>query len=155
MYKLQSKRIKLYTISYLILFLIELIIYLFKKSNIYGMIYLLLSLVILFLLITISRNYNRYYSENRISKLIIVIILGIFTSYILGPIILKSMNIIDSSIEYSKNILIPKSILKPLIFILLIPFTKKEYKSEKIIKWFLHEIAFFSINTWFFNAFIV
>ena len=56
--------------------------------------------LIIFLLVPCAYNYKKYYSPARISKLIIIILLGIFASFVLDKITIK----IDSSSEYINKI---------------------------------------------------
>ena len=92
MYKYKKNIIRILTCIYVILSIIEFIKYFFVNSNLFGLIYLIINLFIIFLLVTVAYNYNRYYSIPRISKLIITVILGIFSSYILKIVIINNMN---------------------------------------------------------------
>ena len=130
---------KKYTMSsimmlYPILTLIELIKYFCVESNFFGLIYLITNLFILFLLIPTSYNYNRYYSAQRISKLIIILVLGLFSSYILGPLILKLLSYKDYSKEFMNSIFIIKNILKGIIYLILLIITTLEFKLDKVIQ---------------------
>lgn len=120
-------------VIYIILTFIELIKYLFMDSTFFGLIYLLVNVLIIFLLVPIGYNYNRYFSISRISKFILVIIFGIFNSYILSTIVLNNMAYVDSSKIYIDSIFIIKNILKGIIYIFLAAFTILEYKSKKIL----------------------
>lgn len=133
MYKYKKLAIRFITLLFIIFSLIELIYYLFTSFNTFGLIYIISSLLIIFLLVPLMYNYNKYYSVPRISKLIIVIILGIFTSFILKGIVLNSISYIDASNIYSNKIFVIKNILKPIIYALLIIFTAFEFKSDTVI----------------------
>lgn len=138
MYKVKKSILYLLTLSFMILSLIELIKYFKVDTTLYGVIYLSINLIILFLLIPVTYNYKRNYSSARISKLIIIIIIGIFNSYILSKIVLGSMNYIDSSILYISSIKVIKNILKGIVYGSLVVFTffeaKLDKKISKIIK---------------------
>ncbi len=134
MYKNKKIAIKFITCIFILLTLIEVLIYMLSKNNLFGLIYIIFNLLIIFLLVPISYNYNRYYSPARLSKLVIVIILGIFSSYLLNLVVLKNMSYIDNSKEYINKIFIVRSILKGLIYLLLIGFTALEFKLDKLLK---------------------
>ena len=133
MYRYKKISINLITAAYIVLTLIELIKFLTASNNIYGVIYLCLNLVIVFLLVPVCYNYKKYYSTARLSKLIIIMLLGIFSSYILNVIVLKNMNYIDGSRDYIKSIFVIKNILKVIIYGLLLVFTLLEFKLDKIL----------------------
>lgn len=134
MYKTKKTLLNIITISYIIIFIIELIKYLNTNSNIYGVYYLLTSLLIVFLLLPVTYNYKRNYSKARISKIIIIMIIGIFSSYFLQNIILQNMNYIDSSKLYLEKIFITKNVLKPIIYSLLLIFLIIETKVYLLLK---------------------
>lgn len=133
MYK--YKKIALYacTCLYLLFTFIEFVKYLKSDSTLFGLVYLLISLIIIFLLVPCAYNYKKYYSMARISKLMIVIVIGIFTSYILPSIVLNNMSYMDSSKDYIKSIFLYKNIFKGIIYGILVLFTAFEFKLEKII----------------------
>lgn len=132
MYKYKKLFINLITLLYMVLFVIELIIYLNTYNNIFGVFYLLINLVIIFFLVPCAHNYKKYYSVARISKLIIVILLGIFSSYILELIIPGIFNYSDSSLTYIDKVFLYKYVLKGVLYLMLTLFTIFEFKSEKV-----------------------
>lgn len=134
MYKTKKTLLNIITISYIIIFIIESIKYLNTNSNIYGVYYLLTSLLIVFLLLPVTYNYKRNYSKARISKIIIIMIIGIFSSYFLQNIILQNMNYMDSSKLYLEKIFITKNVLKPIIYSLLLIFLIIETKVYLLLK---------------------
>ena len=134
MFKYKKLLLNTCTILYVILFTIEVIIYLFCDNNIFGIYYLFINLLILFLLIPCAYNYKRHYSLARISKLIIIILIGIFNSYFLQMILLKSVGYVDSSNAYLSKIFIYKSILKGIIYFILTIFTLIESKIIDVSK---------------------
>ena len=123
MFKIKKISIILLTILYIILTIIELAKYLCEDSNMFGLVYLFLSLIIIFLLVPVAYNYKRHYSKERISKLILVIVFGIFSSFILNAIVFKVMNYSDSSNEMIKSMFIIRNILKPVLYGFLLIFT--------------------------------
>lgn len=129
MYKYKKMTIKLITLLYIVITIIETIKYLFSDSNIFGLIYLLISSFIIFLLVPTSHNYNRYYSSARISKLIIIFILGIFSSYFLNKIV----SYVDSSNVYIDSVFAYKNILKGIIYFFIFVFTLFEFKLDKLL----------------------
>ncbi len=132
MYKYKKMIIKLIALLYIAVTIIETIKYLFSDSNIFGLIYLLISFFIIFLLVPTCHNYNRYFSRARISKLIIIFILGIFSSYFLDKIILN-LSYTDSSNVYISSIFIYKNILKVGIYFFIFVFTFFEFKLDKLL----------------------
>ena len=134
MFKYKKYSLYTLTILFIIFSLIELIIYLTVKSTIFGLIYLFINLLIIFLLVPCTYNYKKYYNPARISKFIIIILLGIFNSYILGSIVINGINYTDSSIDYMNKIFIFKNILKGIIYLALTVITIFEFKIDKVIK---------------------
>lgn len=134
MFKIKKLLLNFNTFSYIILFLIEIILYLKTNSNIYGVYYLLSNLIILFLIVPVTYNYKRYYSKARISKIILIILLGIFTSFIIENIIINNMKYMDASNIFIDKINILKNILKPIIYFLLLIFLILETKAYLILK---------------------
>lgn len=134
MYKKKKLLLNIVNILFLVFSLMELIKYFKIDNTFYGVIYLLINLVILFLLLPVTYNYKRHYSKARISKIILIIIIGLFNSFILNLIILNNMSYIDSSKEYMKSIFIFKNILKPILYGLLGLFLILETEINKRIK---------------------
>ena len=132
MYKYKKMTIKLIALLYIVITIIETVKYLFSDSNIFGLIYLLISSFIIFLLVHTSHNYNRYYSSARISKLIIIFILGIFSSYFLNKIVLN-VSYVDSSNVYIDSVFVYKNILKGIIYFFIFAFTLLEFKLDKLL----------------------
>ena len=134
MFKYKKMTINIINYSFIVLTIMELIKYLKVDSNLFGVYYLLMSLLIIFLLVPSTFNYKRYYSKARISKFILIIILGFFSSYILNSIVLSNMGYIDSSKDFIKSIFAIKNVIKPILYVLLIVLTIFEFKDEKVIK---------------------
>lgn len=132
-YKYKKIFLLTFTLLYIVLTMVELIKYLKLDSELFGLIYNIINVFIIFLLIPVLYNYKRHYSKARISKLILIIMLGLFNSCILKTIIISSMNYVDSSIVYAKNIYIIRSIIKIIMFLMLSIFTFIESKTTKIV----------------------
>ena len=92
----------------------------FCDRNIFGSIYLIINLFILFLLVPTMYNYKKYYSRNRISKFIIMSILGLFSSYVLYHVVCSNIMYVDSSYVYNNSIWFIKDILMPIIYVIFI-----------------------------------
>lgn len=132
-YKYKKIFLLLFTLLYIILTVIELIKYLKADSEMFGFIYNIINLFIIFLLIPILYNYKRHYSKARISKLILIIIIGLFNCFLLNIIVLNSMSYVDTSNIYIKDIYAIKNIIKPIVFMFLGVFTFIESKTSKIV----------------------
>jgi len=130
MFKYKKLTLNLVTFFYIVIFIIELFEYLKVNSNIFGVFYLIFNLAIIFLLVPCAYNYKKYYSPARISKLIIIILLGIFASFVLDKITIK----IDSSSEYINKIFIFKNVIKSVFYVALAIICILEFKVEKVIK---------------------
>lgn len=115
---------------YIIFTCLELVEYMNFYSNVFGMIYLLISVFIIFLFVPLVINYKRKYSLSRVSKLFLITLLGLFSSFVLPNII----NYIDLSKQYILNIKIYIYYLKPCIYLLLLIIILLEIKITKIIK---------------------
>ena len=133
MYKIKKLILYILTLVFLILSGIELFKYFYVDTTLYGVIYLLVNLIILFFLIPVTYNYKRNFSNARISKLIIILIIGIFNSYILDKIVINNMSYVDSSAIYLNSIFVCKNILKGIVYGSLIVFTFFEAKLNKRI----------------------
>lgn len=132
-YKYKKIFLLLFTLLYIILTIVELIKYLKSDSELFGLVYNIINIFIIFLLVPLLYNYKKNYSKARISKLILIIIIGIFNSYILKTVVINSMNYVDTSNLYIKNIYVIKNIIKIIMFILLTIFTYIESKTSKIV----------------------
>lgn len=122
---------KIITSLFVLLTIYELYTYIKTDSNFIGLFYLLFNLYILFILFTIYYNYNKSKKEIRISKNIMVIILGLISSFILGPILINIFNYTDASKIYINKIFIISKIIKPIIYVLLGIITYFEIKLIK------------------------
>ena len=134
MYKYKKLIINIITLLFIAITIIELIKYLLVDNTIFGLYYLLVCLLIIFLLVPCAYNYKKYFSKARISKLIIIVLFIIFDSFILEKVLFNSISYMDSSKEYIKSIFIYKNILKTILAIILTIFTIFEFKLEEVIK---------------------
>ena len=134
MFKYKKTALIICTLLFLILSLIELIKYLFIDTNIYGLIYLINNLLIIFLLIPTTYNYKRRFSKIRISQFIIIILFGILNSFVLEHIVLSNYDVIDSSKKYIESIFFIKNILKSIIYVVLLFITILEFKGKVLVK---------------------
>ena len=116
MFKIRKYFLYILSIVYIILTLIEFIKYLSVDSNLFGLIYMIINLLILFLLIPTAYNYKNNYSKIRFSKFATIIILGLFNSYVLKSIVIGGMSYTDASIKYNDSIFVIKNIVKGLIY---------------------------------------
>lgn len=134
MYKYKKIFIVFTSIIYVLLTIIELIKYLKVDSNLYGVLYLVLSLIIIFFLVTVTYNYKRSYSATRTSKLIIIVVLGLFNSFLLNKILIVSMSYFDSSSVMIDEIGFIKNIIKPIMYLFVAAFTFFEIKKINLKK---------------------
>ena len=98
---------------------LEFINYLNFESNFIGLLYLIVNFVILFLLINMVLNFGKSNYKIRISKNLIVIVLGILSSYLLGYIIPWFLDYSDSSFLFVENIYVYSKVLKPILYVFL------------------------------------
>ncbi|MBR2139172.1 MAG: hypothetical protein IJ966_07785 [Bacilli bacterium] len=133
MYKYKKLSLNLMIVIFLICFIFEFIFYFKVDTTLFGVIYLILNLLIIFLFIPVVINYKKYFSKARVSKLILIIVFGIFSSYILEHIVIGSMGYVDSSLKYVESIFIFKNVIKGIIYFLLVLFTMLEYKLDKLL----------------------
>jgi len=134
MFKYKKILLNIICIIFMIVYFIEFIKYLLINSNIYGIYYLLVNLVIIFFLIPVTYNYKRHYSKARISKIFIIILLGIFNSFFLEMIVINNLSVMDSSKDYIDGIFVIKNIIKPILYVLLIIFIILETKAYLLLK---------------------
>lgn len=134
MFKIRKYFLYILSIIYVILTIIEFIKYLNVNSNLFGLIYMIINLLILFLLIPTVYNYKNNYSKIRFSKFVVIIILGVFNSYVLKSIVIGNMSYIDASIKYNDSIFVIKNILKVIIYFGYVLLALIDIKAYKTIK---------------------
>lgn len=134
MYKYRKISLYIFSLFYIVLFTMEVIKYLKMDSNVYGMIYLIVSLFFLFMLVPTVINYKDNYSMTRFSKLIILALIGIFNSFILNHIVFSNLNYMDSSYEFLGTIKYTRCFLKPVIYVFILILSLRECKLYLKIK---------------------
>ena len=109
----------LLTFIFIVLTCLELIEYFKFESNLLGLLYLLLNFFIIFIMILVVINFGRANYKIRISKNIIIIIVGVISSFLLGYFIPVVLDYTDKSFLFVKEIYIYSKILKPIIYVIL------------------------------------
>lgn len=129
------KTFKLYylgaSLLYVLATIYEIYIYMTMESNYVGIIYLFLNFFAMFLLLTVTYNYDRASVRHRISKNIITIFVGLFSSYIISLILPHVMGYEDASRMFINNTSFCSIIIKPIIYIGLGIITFIEFRSFK------------------------
>lgn len=119
---------KILTIIFSILTSYELYIYMTMNSNYFGLLYLIINLFIMFLLFTITINYNKSIIKLRISKNIMAITFGFISSFLLYLILKGLFTYSDESYIYIKRIFLSIKVLKPIIYLLISGITYLDFK---------------------------
>ena len=129
------KKISFYFITaiYVLLSIIELIKYFFTDCNYFGLYYLLITLFIIFLMIPTLYNYKKYFSTARISKFIMIILLGLFNSFVLKSVLFNIYKYQDASEDFIRSIFIIKNILKPVLYCSIGGLCFLEFYNEKVL----------------------
>lgn len=122
----------LLTSIFSLLTIYEVIIYILGKSNYFGLFYLILNLFIVFLMFMVSVNIKKGNTMIRISKNAIIVVLGIFCSFVLKLILSGGFGYVDESNAYISNIFISLKVVKPIIYLILGILSYLEYKNMKI-----------------------
>lgn len=133
MYKYKKLTLLIVTLLYIIFSLVELLYYFKVNSTLFGLIYLLNTLFIVFLLVPLTYNYKKAFSASRASKLIIIVLFGIFTSYLLGKLVINGMSYTDESKIYITSIFLYKNVLKGILYFILLIFTLLEFRIDRLI----------------------
>ena len=122
----------LLTSIFSLLTIYEVIIYILGKSNYFGLFYLILNLFIVLFMFMVSVNIKKGNTMIRISKNAIIVVLGIFCSFVLKLILSKVFGYVDESNAYISNIFISLKVGKPIIYLILGILSYLEYKNMKI-----------------------
>lgn len=122
----------LLTSIFSLLTIYEVIIYILGESNYFGLFYLILNLFIVFLMFMVSVNIKKGNTMIRISKNAIIVVLGIFCSFVLKLILSGVFGYVDESNAYISNIFISLKVGKPIIYLMLGILSYLEYKNMKI-----------------------
>ena len=120
------------TTIFTLLTIYEFIRYIFNTSNYFGLFYIIVNLFIIFLMFMLSINIKKTNTKIRLSKNIIIITLGLTSSFILEFILNNIFTYKDQSSEYINNIYISIKILKPIIYLIISGLSYLEYKNTKI-----------------------
>lgn len=102
---------------FIILTIVEIFIYFKMYSNILGVIYLFINFFILFMLFTISANYKNANQNIRFSKCMVIIVLGIISSFFISLLVPFIIDYTDSSFVFQNKIFITSKVLKPLLYL--------------------------------------
>lgn len=116
--KLKVKNVYvLLCLIYILLTIIEMVKYFICDSSLYGLLYLIICVIITFFITTTTINYNKGNKKKRFSKIVIAVLLGMFSSFLLPMIIDKSLSyeILNSFIDKNKLTI---NIIKPIIYLL-------------------------------------
>lgn len=105
------------TSIFVLLTLYEIILYLRIDSNYVGVFYLFFNFFVMFLLFTITINYETAKRNIRISKNIFAIIVGIFNSFLLTFVLTHIFSYTDSSYLFTDSIFVISKIIKPIIYL--------------------------------------
>lgn len=126
--KLKSKNVYLlFTLIYIVLTIIELIKYFIFDSTMFGLIYLVINIFIIFMISMVTINYDKAYPIKRISKVLVSCLLGIFASFVLNIIIEGNLSYIIEN-DFVDKIYLTKNIFKPIIYVLFILMSALEIK---------------------------
>lgn len=131
---------KLLLTFYTFMTIIELILFFLKDASNYNFFYLICSVVINILLFIVVFNYKKDLIKKRTYKNIIIITLGLFSSYLLSIL----LNSIFSYIEINSfKLLITSKIIKPIIYLMIGLLTYLEYNNKtKIIDFIDKNLSF-------------
>lgn len=122
----------LLTSIFSLLTIYEVIVYVLGSSNYFGLFYLILNLFIVFLMFMVSVNIKKGNTMIRISKNAIIVVLGIFCSFVLKLVLSGVFGYVDESNAYISNIFISLKVVKPIIYLILGILSYLEYKNMKI-----------------------
>ena len=111
-----------YLIIYSLIFLIEFIIYLNFNSTLFGFLYMIINLIIIFLLLISLYNYSEFNLKIRLSKN------GILAFHMIVSILLSVFIYIDESRLFVSKIKVCIYYLKPLMILLLGGLSFYDYK---------------------------
>jgi len=107
------------TFVFILLTAYEIYMYMKIDSNYLGIFYLFFNFFVMFLLFTVTYNYDSASKNIRISKNIVVIVIGVIASFILSLFLPYVFNYTDDSYLFSDSIYVISKIIKPIIYLLL------------------------------------
>lgn len=108
-------------------------IYMYMKidSNYFGIFYLFLNFFVMFLLFTITYNYESASKNIRISKNIVSIIVGVLSSFVLAYLLPYIFDYVDDSFFFNDSIYVISKIIKPIMYLSLGIISFLEIKQTK------------------------
>lgn len=116
------------TIVFCLSTLFEIYNYMFFNSNLFGFIYLLINCFISSGLIIMCYNFKIANVKIRISKNLLIIILGLFSSFLLYYVVAGFMSYADESLDFINRIFLSVKVFKPILYFVLLIFSMLEYK---------------------------
>ena len=109
----------------------EIYMYMKVDSNYFGIFYLFLNFFVMFLLFTITYNYESANRNIRISKNIVSIIVGVLSSFVLAYLLLYIFHYVDDSFLFNDSIYVISKIIKPIMYLSLGVVSYLEIKQTK------------------------
>ena len=116
------------TIVFCLSTLFEIYNYMFFNSNLFGFIYLLINCFISSGLIIMCYNFKIANVKIRISKNLLTIILGLFSSFLLYYVVVGFLSYVDESQDFINRIFLSVKVFKPILYFVLLIFSLLEYK---------------------------
>ena len=113
--------------------LFEIFDYLSFNSNSFWLVYLIINSFICLNMIIMAFNFKDADYRVRISKNVIISIIGLLASFVLETVIFSMSSYVDESFIYIDSIFISIKIIKPIIYVLLFIFSVMEYKLPVLI----------------------
>lgn len=119
----------LLTLIFVILTLVEIIIYISMNSNLLGLLYLFGNFFIIYILFMNNYNYIKTNIKVRISNNIVIVMLGIFLSFILFFVIPILLTYSDESYLFNESVYVISKVLKPIIYVIILTLTIFDIRS--------------------------
>lgn len=95
----------------------EIYMYMKISSNYFGILYLFFNFFVMFLLFTISYNYESANKNIRISKNIVSIVVGVIASFVLAYLLPYVFGYMDDSYLFNDSIYVISKIIKPIMYL--------------------------------------
>ena len=109
----------------------EIYMYMKVDSNYFGIFYLFINFFVMFLLFTITYNYESANRNIRISKNIVSIIVGVLSSFVLAYLLPYIFHYVDDSFLFNDSIYVISKIIKPIMYLSLGVVSYLEIKQTK------------------------
>ena len=113
-------------IIFSILTIFEIYKYLIFNSNLFGLIYLFFSVFLCFNMFIIIFNFDAANFKIRISKNVMIAVVGLFSSFILYFLTSGLVSYVDESSAFIDKIFLSIKVFKPIIYLILIVFSFME-----------------------------